>query len=127
MGPKPKNYYRQAITEWADGNNEKLILLNEFILKQPSVLDKLRDTEDMDKQISILKVQAKTCFKGPISKDKQNAKATPKAKAKSTAKQSIRRAFAGQQFAQAEVVDRKCFVYPNGSPVSFITEEEWLW
>ena len=121
---KPRNYYRQAITEWADGNNARLMALNEFILKQPSVLDKLRDTEDMDKQIIILKVQAKTCFKGPTSRDKQDAKAAPRAKAKPAARQPIKRAFNGHQFAQAEVVDRRCFVYPNGSPVAFITEEE---
>ena len=88
------------------------------------MLDNLRNTDDTDKQTSILKTQARTCFKGPSAKNKQNGKAMAKAKAKPASRPQIRRAFTGQQFTQAEFVDRKCFVYPNGSPVSFITEDE---
>ena len=78
--------------------------------------------DDTDKQILILKTRAKTCFKGPSSRDRQDIKAIAKVKSKSNNKPAVKHSFAGNQFIHSEVLDRKCFVCPNGSQANFITE-----
>ena len=89
---------------------------------QHNVFDKLRSLqEDEDAVEAILRVQAKTCFKGPAKNERAALKNIAKAKPKAKSKSTVTHSYHGDAFCKASVLEYECFQYEDGTPA----ERNW--